>query len=444
MTSQSLDVPAGAAAPAACCRASPAELSPAEAPCGRALRVEPAWLWRQLRADPASGDVFADLAASRPHLFASSALLLPARTVAAAARIVSAVETVAANPAYVVAMLAGAPAIAAHDPGSPGAFMSYDFHLTATGPRLIEVNTNAGGGLLSAEVARAQRACCSELARLASGPIAVEALDRAFLDMFANEWRLQGGAARPLTSVAIVDDDPPAQFLHAEFRLFERLFQRFGVAARIVDAAGLERRDGRLWHGDFAIDLVYNRLTDFAFAEDRHAALRQAYLAGEAAVTPHPRAHALRADKRALALLSDADVLRGWGVAEEVLATLATGVPRTVPVEAAAAERLWAERGRLFFKPAAGYGSKAAYRGDKLTRRAWNDILAGRYVAQALVPPSEHVIETDDGIARFKLDLRCYVYGGCLQFVTARLYQGQTTNFRTPGGGFAPVFYPAP
>jgi len=24
--------------------------------------------------------------------------------------------------------------------------------------------------------------------------------------------------------------------------------------------------------------------------------------------------------------------------------------------------------------------------------------------------------------------------------VSARLYQGQTTNFRTPGGGFAPVF----
>jgi hypothetical protein len=24
--------------------------------------------------------------------------------------------------------------------------------------------------------------------------------------------------------------------------------------------------------------------------------------------------------------------------------------------------------------------------------------------------------------------------------VAARLYQGQTTNFRTPGGGFAPVF----
>ena len=29
---------------------------------------------------------------------------------------------------------------------------------------------------------------------------------------------------------------------------------------------------------------------------------------------------------------------------------------------------------------------------------------------------------------------------GELQFVAARLYMGQTTNFRTPGGGFAPVF----
>ncbi len=27
-----------------------------------------------------------------------------------------------------------------------------------------------------------------------------------------------------------------------------------------------------------------------------------------------------------------------------------------------------------------------------------------------------------------------------MQWVAARLYQGQTTNFRTPGGGFAPVY----
>jgi len=44
---------------------------------------------------------------------------------------------------------------------------------------------------------------------------------------------------------------------------------------------------------------------------------------------------------------------------------------------------------------------------------------------------------------RMKLDLRCYVYDGRVLSVAARVYQGQTTNFRTPGGGFATVFSPA-
>ena len=38
-----------------------------------------------------------------------------------------------------------------------------------------------------------------------------------------------------------------------------------------------------------------------------------------------------------------------------------------------------------------------------------------------------------------KADFRNYVYAGKVQLIAARLYQGQTTNFRTPGGGFAPV-----
>ena len=42
--------------------------------------------------------------------------------------------------------------------------------------------------------------------------------------------------------------------------------------------------------------------------------------------------------------------------------------------------------------------------------------------------------------ASFKLDVRNYVYDGMTQLMTARLFQGQTTNFRTAGGGFAPVY----
>ena len=42
--------------------------------------------------------------------------------------------------------------------------------------------------------------------------------------------------------------------------------------------------------------------------------------------------------------------------------------------------------------------------------------------------------------ADLKFDIRAFVYDGCVQLLAARLYAGQTTNFRTPGGGFAPVF----
>lgn len=81
-----------------------------------------------------------------------------------------------------------------------------------------------------------------------------------------------------------------------------------------------------------------------------------------------------------------------------------------------------------------------AYRGDKLTKRVWQQIMTGDYVAQTLVPPSDRLISRKAMSHPLKFDVRNYVYDGAVQFITARLYQGQTTNFRTPGGGFAPVF----
>lgn len=115
-------------------------------------------------------------------------------------------------------------------------------------------------------------------------------------------------------------------------------------------------------------------------------------------------------------------------------------VPHTEVVVAADTQRLWDARRGLFFKPVAGYGSKAAYRGEKLTRRVWQDILAGDYVAQALVTPGERRVNNDEAARAMKFDLRAYAYDGAMQWVAARMYQGQATNFRTPGGGFSPVY----
>jgi uncharacterized circularly permuted ATP-grasp superfamily protein len=257
--------------------------------------------------------------------------------------------------------------------------------------------------------------------------------------MFQAEWALQGRRAT-LRRIAIVDDNPKGQFLYPEFVLAQRLFERAGMKAEIVDPQDLHYADGVLRVADAAIDLVYNRLVDFALEEERHAALRAAYRDGAVVVTPNPHTHARLADKRNLTLLSDPDMLRRWGVVESDTGILA-GLPRAVRVTAGNADELWCKRKDLFFKPASGYGGKAVYRGDKLTKGVWQSIVAGDYVAQALAAPSERTVEIDGQSVQRKLDVRLYTYAGDVLLAAARLYQGQTTNFRTPGGGFAPVFF---
>ena len=115
-------------------------------------------------------------------------------------------------------------------------------------------------------------------------------------------------------------------------------------------------------------------------------------------------------------------------------------IPRTTLVTAENAERLWADRSRYFFKPTGGQGGKAVYRGDKITRRVWEEIPRGGYIAQELAKPSERRIRIDGEIKSMKRDVRLYAYNGAPLLMATRVYQGQTTNFRPPGGGFAPVF----
>lgn len=382
-----------------------------------------------------------DLLKDRPHLFAAPPVFLARSQVQKMQSLVDAIERVAALPAWQKAVLSWAPDIAQHDVSAKGAFLGYDFHLTPQGPQLIEINTNAGGAMLNAALLRAARACCVEVETLTPSADSAGGLGADFVKMFEMEWQLVRGSA-PLKNIAIVDESPETQYLYPEFLLFQDLLARAGYCAIIVEPEALEYRDGKLLHGELVIDLVYNRLTDFELSVKTSSAIRNAYLQNAAVVTPHPRAHALYADKRNLALLSDSEALNNMGTDDETIATLASGIPRTEVVRAENADRLWSERRKLFFKPMKGFGSRGAYRGDKLTKRVWEEIIASDYIAQAYMPPSERVIGDEATPIALKADFRNYVYAGKVQLVAARLYQGQTTNFRTPGGGFAPVFSP--
>ncbi len=403
------------------------------------ISLDQAALAQQLTQELGANALPRELLDTHPHLFAPTAVFVSRHHLDAMARIVAAIDEVTQLPAWRERVLAWAPEVARHAPGPRGGLLGIDFHLGEAGPRVIEINTNPGGMLLNTLLCRAQKVCCREMDALVAGPNDAHAADSALWHIFETEWRLQRGSG-PLRTVVIVDEMPEGQYLYPEFLLFKHMFERHGVKAWIADPAALVRRNGGLWLGDVRVDLVYNRLTDFALAGPAMTPLRQAYLGGEVVVTPHPHAHALYADKRNLTLLSDATALQELGASAESIATLVAGVPRTEMVVAENAARLWQERRQLFFKPAGGFGSKAAYRGDKLTKRVWDEILAGAYVAQALVRPSERLIGPDAASQTMKLDVRSYAYEGRVVLTAARTYQGQTTNFRTPGGGFAPVF----
>ena len=379
----------------------------------------------------------------RPGLAAGSVVFVDRQDAAAMDRTGALIHRALMSPAFAGHVGRHAPQIASLDRDSTGALLGFDFHLGSADPQLIEINTNPGGLLVNLELARALTACCDQvaapLARLASGAIPLDEVALNVAAHFSAEWNRRRGNDARLENIAIVDDDPHNQFLYPEFVLYQRLLERAGWHALIVDAAELETDDGRLVSNGRRIDLVYNRLTDFYLAEPRHAALRQAVEQDLAVVAPNPTTHARWADKRLLAWLRDEALLGEAGLDADERSHLLKTIPATEIVAAGAGDDLWRRRKELFFKPVDGYGSKAAYRGDKLTRRTFEHIMANRYVAQALAPTSERRVIAEGQPADLRVDVRNYGSGGITWLRAARLYRGQTTNFRTPGGGFAPV-----
>lgn len=401
--------------------------------CCHCLAIDKDRLCAELFRQQGDDGLYQMLTEERPHLFADVAVFVNEATIQQQRHLIAAIEKVIALPAYQRTVLAYAPSSAAFIPKARGVFLSYDFHLTPNGSQLIEINTNAGGALLNALLISSQKPLHPELAICT-----IADPESAFIAMFQAEWQLERGQ-QPLKSIAIVDEHPNTQFLLPEFMLFQTLFAQHGINAIICDPSELVYRHNGVWHDDVQINLIYNRLTDFGLEAPAHHALCAAYLANTVVVTPHPRAHALYADKRNLALLSNKTLLQELGVDNDTINTLISGIAPTIYVEAHDADALWLRRKKLFFKPNKGYGSKAVYRGDKLTKRVFEDILQSHYVAQTLVPPSERHLQLPNQDATLKLDLRLYTYGEQILLAGSRLYDGQTTNFRTIGGGFARV-----
>jgi hypothetical protein len=109
------------------------------------------------------------------------------------------------------------------------------------------------------------------------------------------------------------------------------------------------------------------------------------------------------------------------------------------PITETNRDQIWSERKKYFFKPMQDFGSKGSFKGANISRRAFEELLSKRALAQEYISAPEIEVQQSEGPLKFKYDLRFYTYQNQVQLVMARLYQGQTTNLKTPGGGFACV-----
>lgn len=354
---------------------------------------------------------------------------LPAVALQRMVRLVRVVERLSRNEVYRQQVEPQLPDVARFDPGHDAVMMCYDFHVVGDVPRLIEVNTNAGGGMLAI------------LARDPDLPADHTALSTTLrarlLRTFSEEIdRFSSGAKSRPQRLAIIDEHPTEQYLYPEMCAFAELFRAWGVPTDIVEPRQLQATAEGVWLDGQAVDMIYNRHCDFYLAGDDMTGLQEAYLAGQVCLTPNPRMYGLLADKRRMVLWSDPENWGRWALPARDQHLLEQTLPKTTLLADHDPQQLWPDRKKWVFKPVDSFGSRGVLIGEKISRTRYDQLPGPTTLVQELVPPG---LTEGPGREPMKTDLRLYAYRNRVLGVTARLYRGQVTNMRTPGGGFARV-----
>jgi hypothetical protein len=298
--------------------------------------------------------------------------------------------------------------------------LSYDVHPTSNGPVLVEVNTNAGGVLLAFESSRQVNQCCADWEQ--------GQLQERLLELFRRD--LLGDDPQRTGTVAIVDDKLAGQSLLGEMQALAAMMRSQAQDVRVLDASELSYRDGRLRHGDIAIDRVYWRSTDFVLAYPEHEAVRRAVAEGTTAIAPSPEAYRAIADKRRFIQWS-----REPELARDDVSGLSFRIAETVPMNIRTLSDWYADRKDWVFKPVSGYASRGVYVGKSISRQKLAELPRDSYLAQRYAP---HPVLDRDG-AEWKYDVRFFADRGQIIGAAARVFQGQVVGLRQPGSGFASI-----
>ena len=315
---------------------------------------------------------------------------------------------------------------------SGGILSCYDFHLDGDVPKLIEINTNAGGFFLNCELLKSSTICCNH-----TKGQSIENLEERIISMFKKEFKKTTN--KELTTVAIIDENPETQYLYPDMVICKNILEKNVIKTFIVDSEDLQIVDATALYNGTTVDLVYNRLTDFYFKNEENKKFLSLLEGAVTVISPNSNDYVLFADKANLLNLQKVDIYKDV-LSQFEIGNLKNILLETILVNKDNEESLWENRKKYFFKPINGFGGRGAYNGKGLTKKVWEYITTNSYIAQETISANTKNKEIDGKEESFKFDIRAYTYAGTILLLGARVYQGQTTNFRTLGGGFGSVF----
>lgn len=269
------------------------------------------------------------------------------------------------------------------------------------------------------------------------------------------KWYLDWGG-KGLPNIAIVDWEGVPTI--NEFLIMESYFSAQGCRVKIADPSALEYRNGRLFIGDFIVDLVYKRLlvseliAKFGLKHPLIDAVRD-----RAVCMANGFGVQLLCKKIMFALLSDPTCI------QELQADIVRAISRHIPWTRKVRESKTTYKGqnvdlvpfveqnkeRLVLKPSGEYGGKGVVLGWESDSSTWNEALrmslSGSYIVQERVPLGEEIypsIVNDE--LRFEkrfMDLDPYVWEGKqIEGCGVRLSRAALLNVSAGGGSAAPMF----
>lgn len=292
-------------------------------------------------------------------------------------------------------------------PFQPFTHGAFDFHLCASGPKLIEYMAIPAGMVAVMFIAAKEYA---KLFGFEFSDESVKQLKQEYTKSFSLGKK-----------VAIVDVEPQKQITYPEFLCLQKMWEEQGHTVVIADPSEIDCENVTI-HGK-RIDTIYNRVTAPDLADSRLMHYHELIVTRPELFDPHPIQWYL-GDKNSLVTLSAQKDLP-----DAVKKTL-------IPTKHIRDFTDWEHCKDYVFKPASSHANKGVLiyaSKNKIKELMKQDyVFQKRYDADTLPYP--------DG-KEMKYDVRICVFNGKPAFTYARVYQGMITKLKDEGSGFAPVFF---